>query len=172
GIGSVSFTQHDENPFTVTGILAPTGTPVDQAVHISLAGMEASHRDWHNGVHIPGSAEPLSEHELEHAEPDQITAVLIGLHNRAAVFGLQRDINEFKGEALSAILPGVALAELWQTMRLVESVLSVITAVVLVASLLGLATMLMASMQQRHREVALYRALGAPPVFLLFLIEL
>jgi len=171
GLGEISFSQHTDHPFHVTGILAPTGTPVDQGIYISLQGMAASHRQWQHGVHIPGSAPQLSEHELGHLEPDEVSAVLVGLKSRAAVFALQRDVNEYKGEALSAILPGVALAELWQSMRLVEGVLTVISGVVLIASLLGLATMLLASMHQRQRELALYRAIGARPSFLLLLIE-
>jgi putative ABC transport system permease protein len=171
GLGDVSFSRHENNPFTVTGILAPTGTPVDQAVYISLQGMEAIHLGWQNGVPIPGAAPVLSEQELQALQPKAITAVLLGLDSRLAVFSVQREINEFQGEALSAILPGVALAELWQSMRLVEGVLTLISGVVLVASLLGLATMLLASMQQRQRELALYRAIGARPGFLLLLIE-
>jgi putative ABC transport system permease protein len=171
GLGETSFSQHEDNPFTITGILAPTGTPVDQAVYISLQGMEAIHLGWQGGVHIPGAAPALSERELEALQPKAITAVLLGLKSRLAVFGLQRNINEFQDEALSAILPGVALAELWQSLHLVEGVLTLISGVVLVASLLGLATMLLASMQQRQRELALYRAIGARPLFLLLLIE-
>lgn len=53
GAGKVSFQEHADKPFKVVGILAPTGTPVDQTVHISLAGIEAIHIDWHSGAPRP-----------------------------------------------------------------------------------------------------------------------
>ncbi|MEL6104352.1 MAG: ABC transporter permease, partial [Pseudomonadota bacterium] len=34
GLGRVSFTDHADKPFTVVGILAKTGTPVDRTVHV------------------------------------------------------------------------------------------------------------------------------------------
>ena len=43
GIGSTSFVNHDNLPFTITGVLATTGTPVDRTVHVSLQGIEAIH---------------------------------------------------------------------------------------------------------------------------------
>lgn len=104
GLGDVSFTQHDDHPFTVVGILAPTGTPVDQTIHVTLANLEAVH---HGGP-----------------KPESITAFLIGLESRQDTFSVQREINEYRFEPLLAIMPGVALMELWQTMGIVESVLA------------------------------------------------
>ena len=46
-------------------------------------------------------------------EPKAVTAALVGLKSRLATFRLQRAINEYREEALSAILPGAALQELW-----------------------------------------------------------
>ena len=51
GLGRTSFAQHDNLPFKVSGILAPTGTPLDRTVHVSLAGLEAVHRGWESGRH-------------------------------------------------------------------------------------------------------------------------
>lgn len=162
GLGEVSFSNHDEAPFTVTGILATTGTPVDQTLHISLQALESMHASFPNGSATTAS----------HGAPESITAFLIGLKSRAAVFGLQREINDLAAEPLTAILPGVALAELWSTMAAAEAVLSVISALVLLASLLGMATLLLSSMKERTREIALYRALGAHASTILLLIEL
>jgi putative ABC transport system permease protein len=88
------------------------------------------------------------------------------------VFGMQRNINDYRQEPLTAILPGVALAELWQTIGVGEKVLGLISVLVMMASLLGLATMLLASMRERQREIALYRALGAHALTIVVLIEL
>lgn len=163
GLVSTDFSLHADEHFVVTGILQPTGTPVDQTVHVSLASL--------GGLHAPGLAGAAHDgHEA--AEPASITAFLLGLQSRAAAFALQRDINEYRGEPLTAILPGVALAELWQGIGGMEQVLAVISVLVTLAALLGLATMLLSSMRERSREIALYRALGAHASTILLLVEL
>ncbi|MGS2718258.1 ABC transporter permease [Eionea flava] len=172
GVAAVSFTNHDDKPFTVVGILQPTGTPVDQSIHISLAGMEAIHIDWQNGAPISGlriSAEEALEKDLT---PKNITAFLVGLDNKIMTFRLQRAINDYSDEALMAVLPGVVLSELWQMMGNVEKALAFIALLVVVASLLGMITMMLSTLQQRQRELAVLRAIGAPPWFMFCLIQL
>jgi len=172
GIGNTSFVNHDNMPFTVIGILAATGTPVDRTVHVSLQGIEAIHLGFSNGVRIPGQTPAPADLQASDLEPTQITAILLGLESPMAVFGLQRAINNYPREPLSAILPAVALGELWQIIGTLESLLSVISILVLTASMLGLGTMLLTSLRERRRELALYRAIGARPTFILWLIEL
>ena len=53
GDGAMQANDHADKPFTIVGILAPTGTPVDRTVHISLQAMEAIHLDWVAGVPLP-----------------------------------------------------------------------------------------------------------------------
>jgi len=173
GVGVVSFSEHRGQPFTVVGILAATGTPVDQSVHVSLQGIEAIHQGWQNGMPSrrlqPSS---LDAAKLAALQPTQITGFMLGLKSKAATFALQRQINEFKAEPLTAILPGAALAEMWQMLSFVENMLLVVTALVLVATLVGLTTTLLAAMNERQRELAILRALGARPWQLFWLIEL
>jgi putative ABC transport system permease protein len=169
GLGKTSFSLHDDNPFTVVGILRPTGTPVDQSLQVSLEGIEAIH------YNSPGSMENSS---LENPstqmryEPEKITAFMLGLNSRLATFSVQRSINDSPLEPLTAILPGVALSELWQMMDILENTLRLISGLILVAALLGLTAMMLASVRERQREIYLLRVIGAPPVFLFFLIEL
>ncbi len=158
GIATTSFALHDDKPFQVVGILAPTVTPVDQTVHVSLAGIEAIHKNWQQGGATPS--------------PSSITAGMVGLKSRMATFAVQREINNYRQEPLLAILPGVALSELWQMMGLLENTLRLISVLVLVAALLGLSAMLLASIREREREIQLLRVIGAPPWFLFLLIEL
>ncbi len=173
GVGAVSFSEHRGQPFTVVGILAPTGTPVDQSVHVSLQGIEAIHQGWQNGMPSRRmQAAQLDAAQLDALQPSQITGFMLGLKSKAVTFGLQRQINEFKAEPLTAILPGAALAEMWQMLSFVENMLLVITALVLVATLVGLMTTLLAAMKERQRELAILRALGARPWQLFWLIEL
>jgi putative ABC transport system permease protein len=113
GLGDVSFSMHDDKPFTVVGILEPTGTPVDRTLHVKLEGIEAIHLGWQHGARMPGRGVTAEEALQRELEPEAITAFLVGLKSRMATFRLQRAINEYRKEALTAILPGVALAELW-----------------------------------------------------------
>jgi len=172
GLGSTSFSLHRNNPFKVTGILATTGTPVDQTVHVSLEGIEAIHRNWQPDVTMPGSSstnKPLHPLELE---PEKITAFMLGLTSRMATFRIQRDINNYSKEPLSAILPGVALSELWQMMGLLENTLRLIAGLILISAVLGLSAMMLASIKEREREIQLLRVIGAPAFYLFLLIEL
>jgi len=172
GTGRVGFTNHDDKPFTVVGILAPTGTPVDQTVHVSLQGIEAIHVDWQNGVKVPGRGISQENALKQDLTPKTITAFMVGLKTKFATFVVQRQVNDYKEEPLLAILPGVALSELWQMMGAMERMLLLISALVLVASLLGMSTMLLASMRERQREIAVLRAVGAGPLFIFLIIEL
>lgn len=173
GAAATSFTKHDNKPFTVTGILKPTGTPVDRTVHVTLEGIEAIHIDWQAGSPIAGfevSAEKAAKMDLQ---PEVITAFLVGLKTRTAAFRLQREINDYRREAMLATVPGIALAELWRAIGQFEMVLRVITVFVLIAGLLGMLTTLLSTLNERRREMAILRAVGAGPgqVFLLFILE-
>lgn len=172
GIASTSFSQHDDRPFTVVGILEPTGTPVDQTLHVSLEGIEAIHIDWRQGVKVPGSNITTDQVEQLELKPKSITAFMLGLTSKMATFRVQRDINNYKKEPMLAILPGVALSELWQMMKVLENTLRLISVLVLIAALLGLSAMLLASIRERNQEVQLLRVIGASPAFLFLLIEL
>ncbi len=172
GIARTSFSIHDDKPFKVVGILEPTGTPVDQTLHVSLQGIEAIHIDWQQGVKMPGKTTLPSDLRHQDLTPESITGIMLGLKSKMATFKVQRDINNYAKEPLMAILPGVALAELWQMMAMLENVLRFISALVLGAALLGLSAMLLASIREREHEITLLRSIGAPPGFLFMLIEL
>ncbi|MBB3211079.1 putative ABC transport system permease protein [Herbaspirillum sp. Sphag1AN] len=173
GMGSMHLTDHADKPFVITGILARTGTPVDRTVHIGLAAMEAIHLDWQGGAPIPGlsiSAALVKKFDLT---PKTVTAVLVGLKNRAAVFGVQRDIADDTSEPLMAVLPGVALDELWQVVGIGENALLVVSGMVVIVGLAGLVSAILASLGERRRELAVLRSVGARPldIFLLLALE-
>ncbi|MEK8031319.1 ABC transporter permease [Ideonella sp. DXS29W] len=161
GDGVIPGAEHGDQPFTVVGILRRTGTPVDRTVHISLQAMQAIHMDWMAGVPIPG-AKPQ---ELRAADlhPHEVTAALVGLKNRVAVFAVQRAVAEMSEEPLMAVLPGVALDELWQVVGAGERALLGVSALVAVVSLMGLVAVVLAGLNERRRELAVLRALGAAP---------
>jgi putative ABC transport system permease protein len=170
GAGEVSLNQHDDKPFRVVGILERSGTPLDRALLVSLAGIEAIHIDWQAGAPIPGlriSAERAREMNLT---PKTITAFLVGLKSRISTFHVQRHINEYRREPLLAVLPGVALQELWDLMAVAENALLVISGFVVLVGLTGMLTALLTSLNERRREMAILRSLGARPVHVLSLI--
>jgi putative ABC transport system permease protein len=164
GLGAGGFTQHKDRPFRVAGILARTGTPVDRTVHVSLEAIEAIHVDWQGGTRTPGMAIGPDELRRMDLRPRAITAVMVGLKSRLAAFALQRRINEYRAEPLLAIFPGVALQELWNLMGTAEAALAVVSAVVVVTGLLGMLTMLLAGINERRREMAILRSVGARPL--------
>lgn len=172
GISDVSFSRHDKLPFTVVGIFNPTGTPVDKTVHVSLQAIEAIHDGWESGANLGGEKSPeyLAQKEFK---PEQITAIMLGLKSKIRTFALQRKINTYKKEPLSAILPGIALHELWGMMSVAEQALMAVSGFVVVAGLLGMLSSLLTSLQERRREMAILRAMGARPkhIFMLLVSE-
>ncbi len=163
GIGRAELSLHDDKPFRVSGILEKTGTPVDRTVHVSLEAIEAIHVDWRSGARIPGmavSAEAVREMDLT---PRAVTAALVKLKSRLQVFEMQRFVNDYRDEPLTAVLPGVALQELWSVIGVGETALAIVSAAVLVAAALGLAMMLLATLGARRGEMAILRSVGAGP---------
>jgi len=172
GDGAMAANDHADKPFTVVGILAPTGTPVDRTLHISLQAIEALHLDWAAGAPLPGMAIGAEQAAAMDLTPRSITAALVGLKTRAAVFAVQREVAAFRDEPLLAILPGVALDELWDVVGLGERGLQAMSALVAVVSLAGLVAVILAGLNERRRELAILRAVGAGPRQVLALLAL
>ncbi|MFT6641081.1 MAG: putative ABC transport system permease protein [Flavobacteriaceae bacterium] len=173
GTGKVALVEHDKQPFKVVGILEPTGTPVDHTLHVSLLGIEAMHVDWTNGMAVPGAGTSPEDIRRMDLIPKAVTALLVGLNSRGAVFREQRAINEYREEPLLAILPGVAIQELWSLVRVAENALLLVSSFVVLAGLVNLVSVLFAGLNERRREMAILRASGARPshVFLLLCAE-
>ena len=200
GLTETSFHTHDEDPFTVTGILERTGTPVDRTVHISLSGMDLIHSDddgrsndddhsdghsddddhghghsddgGHSDGHSDGDGHGVAA-PIAGYEPEAITAFLVGLKSKTSILALQRDVNEFEDEPMTAVIPGVALQQLWGLIRVAEYALFGVSAMVVLASVLGLLATLLVSLNERRREMSVLRSVGARPghIFALLLSE-
>jgi putative ABC transport system permease protein len=170
GLGSTSFLEHDDKPFRVSGVLAKTGTPVDRTVHVSLPAIEAIHVDWQSGARIPGQTVSADEVRQMNLEPKAITAAFIGLKSKLAVFRVKRAIDEYREEPLSAILPGATLQELWGLVGTAETALSAVSGMVVITALLGMVTMILTTLNERRREMAILRSVGATPLTILSLL--
>ncbi|MBE0366310.1 ABC transporter permease [Pseudoalteromonas aurantia] len=204
GMGNTSFHHHDDNPMTIVGILAPTGTPVDKTLHIPLIAVEAMHEQNHKKPMMIGKksqqndhaqhqhAEDHNSHHNEHDEhdnhdhlhatldsepsdligtPQQITAFLMGFDSPLYTLQVRRNINMYKAEPLLAIMPGLTLRELWEMLDIVEKILLLFSIVVVLVSLLGMLTTLLATLSQRRRELAILRSVGARPAHIFALMS-
>jgi putative ABC transport system permease protein len=170
GLGTTSFAEHADQPFTVSGILAPTGTPVDRTVHVSLEAISAIHADFHPGHRaLPAAAAPPPSD----LAPPGLSAFAVGMKSRSTVFVMQRALNDYRDEPLLAIIPAVALTDLWQLVGVADTALLLVAACVVLAGLFGMLTAILTSLGERRREMAILRSVGARPrdVFVLLTLE-
>lgn len=165
GAGQTSFFAHDDNPFKVVGILKPTGTPVDQAILVSLQAIEALHIDWRGGA-APAAGARISATEAlaRKLDPQRATAVMVGLRSKFHALSLMRAINESAQEPLTAIMPGVVMQEIMSLTRPFESALRLVSISVVGVALAGMAAAILAGLEARRREMAILRAIGASPL--------
>jgi putative ABC transport system permease protein len=174
GTAVVNLQQHDDQPFTVVGILKTTGTPVDRTVHVSLQAIEAIHLNWRGGTRLPqGAGVDAKAARDADLTPKTITAFYLGLKSKVATFLIQRGVNEFPEEPLLAIMPAVALNQLWSLLGVAEKALLAIAAFVVLTGLLGMLSAILTSLNERRREMAVLRSVGARPrhIFVLMISE-
>jgi putative ABC transport system permease protein len=157
--------DHDDKPFTVVAILKPTRTPIDRALYVTLEGIEAMHMDWKDGAPpLKGEETPAEKIKKEEIKTEQITAFFLRTKSRVQTLGLQREITTFPEEPLMAVIPGVALSELWAGIGYGEQVLKVVALFVVIVGLLGMLMALYTSLNERRREIAILRAVGVGPL--------
>lgn len=173
GTSGTGLNEHADKPFTVSGILAATGTPVDRTLHIGLDGMEAIHLGWEGGAPAPGLHILPEQARKFNLTPKSVTAVLVGLKKRSQVFAMQRLLAGDRHEALMGVMPGVALDALWRLLYMGEQALLAISGLVMAVGLAGLASSILAGLGERRRELAVLRSVGARPceIVLLLLLE-
>lgn len=156
--------KHDDKPFHVTGILKPTGTALDQSIYVSLYGMEAIHIDWQSGA-APTNANRISPESIkkENIHIGQITSFFLRTKTRIETLRLQREINNYQEEPLLAIIPGATLAQLWQGLSQIDQVLKIISWMVICVGIAAMLSSILAGLNERRREMAILRSLGAGP---------
>ena len=166
GLGEAGLVEHDDLPFAVSGVLAPTGTPVDRSLHVSMEAIRAIHVDWRSGARARETTPADTLRAMAAAgelAPTRTTALLVGTTSRARAFRVARAVNGLDAEPLLAVLPGVALQEMWSVLGQAEEALSLVSAIVVVTAVIGLVATILATLEGRRREVAILRTLGAPP---------
>ncbi|MEO1569193.1 MAG: ABC transporter permease [Pseudomonadota bacterium] len=174
GLGRAGFNDHDDRPFRVSGVLARTGTPVDRTIHVSLEAITAIHVGWETGSRSP-MADAITEDMIRGFDltPRTVTAIMVGLERRGTILRTKRAIDTYRSEALMAIIPGQALAQLWEVTGVAERALIAISLFVVAVGLVSVMTSILSSLNERRREMSILRATGARPghVFFLLLAE-
>jgi len=175
GLGAADLgSGHENRPFRITGILKPTGTPVDRTVHVSLEAITAIHVGWETGAKNP-LADSIPEEMIRSFDltPKTVTAIFVGLERKGTILTTRRAINTNRGEPLMAIIPGEALAELWNVTSVAERALLAVSAFVIAVGLVSILTSILTSLNERRREMSILRATGARPhhIFLLLVFE-
>lgn len=168
-----SFQDHGDKPFKIAGILKPTGTPIDRSLYISLEAMEALHLDWKDGA-VPSKDKRIDPASIraEDLKISNITAFFLRTKSRIETLRLQREINVYDKEPLLAIIPGATLQELWRSLGYVEGVLKAVSLLVVAVGFAAMIIALTTTLNERRREMAILRSLGAGSSRILFLLVL
>jgi putative ABC transport system permease protein len=85
---------------------------------------------------------------------------------------MQRALNEYRGEPLTAVMPGVALGQLWRLVGVADTALLAVAGCVVLAGFAGMVAVLLTSLEERRREMAVLRSVGARPVHVFALLVL
>jgi putative ABC transport system permease protein len=172
GISASAIMSHDATPFHIVGIIAPTLTPIDTGVFINLYGMEAIHFGWESGVPSGDKINP-ERFKKENIKIGQITSFMVKLKSRIAVLKMRREIDQYTKEPIMAIIPALTLQEMWQTIGYVEQILFLVSICILLVGVLSILISLYTSINERRREMAILRSLGASSahIFLLLIYE-
>ena len=171
GLASAGDESHKAQPFIVTGILQPTGTPVDYSLFVHIRAFEAIHEGWNGSV--PGAAVERHTDVTDRTaidlsgpafEPSLLTAVYVGLKSKRRIFQFVEDIEDRdRTEPLTGVLPGITLSQLWLLVSSAENALLIFSVLIVIVALAGQMTLLVATLDLRRREIAIYRAMGAQP---------
>lgn len=173
GVSENTLMEHRDRPFKIVGILDQTYTPVDDSVYVSLESIEAIHYDWSDGIAPdPTNMTPLHSLKGDALKPQSLTAALVGLSNKFGIFRLKKEIETGEEEALMATLPGATFQQIWQSVSLLEKALKAAAIFILISGLLGLLASLLSTLNERRRELAILRAVGAGPKDIFLMLSL
>lgn len=144
--------EHSKFPYTVVGILAPSGSPNDRAVFCSVDSVWNVHAHHGEGEH--------KEEERGHEASSEVTAILIALQSPSLRFQFVESINDSFNAM--ATIPIQQVANLYANiLGTAKSVLLAVGYLVVAISAISVLIGLYLSIFQRKRDLAVMRALGA-----------
>ncbi len=176
--------EHDDD-FTVVGILAPSGTVMDQLVlatnqtywHAHEAHNDAStNHDDHAGHNHAGhnhtedhAPTPLMEEDPE----KEITSLLVRYRNASSFQSLNFPRNLNENTELLAANPAYEISEVRRQFDSGQQILGVLVLAITIVSALSIFIALFTSLRERRYELALMRTMGAgrAKLFLLIILE-
>lgn len=154
--------EHKEAPFTVVGILKPTGTVLDRLVLTPVESVWRVH-EIVNGIDVSDK----EEKEAMDAERE-LTALLVQYASPLAAISMPRMVNS--QSELQAAQPAFEAAKLFHLLGAGIDVLRGIAAIVLAAAALSMFVALYNALEERKTDLAILRTLGAQPFKLLLLL--
>ena len=148
--------EHSEKKFKVTGILSRTFTPSDRVIFVSMNSVWElhNHENENNGS---------EDHHIISDSMKTISAVLLKLKSPVFFDLLRRQINENKYEGINAqaVLPLFEIKQLFDIIGNINSVILVIAYLVIFTAAVSILVSIYNSMNERMREIAIMRSLGA-----------
>ena len=152
--------EHSHAPYTVVGILQPTGTVLDRLILTPVESVWKVHE-------VEGKIDP--EDKMEAGR--ELTALLVQYASPLAAISMPRLINS--QTELQAAQPAFEAAKLFRLVGVGVDVLRGIAAIVLLSAALSMFVALYNALEERKTDLAVLRTLGAPPakLFLLLLTE-
>ncbi len=153
---------HDDRPYTITGVLAPTGTVLDRLVLVSVESVWHVHD--HDGDTAPGDGDDHGHDSGEardtaHADDRELTMQLVSYRSPLAAVTLPRAVNE-RGP-LQAASPSRQIQRLMGLLGFGFDALRTLGWLLVGLATLGVFIGLYSAMRHRRRDLALLRLLGA-----------
>ncbi|RZS94530.1 ABC transporter permease [Cecembia calidifontis] len=156
GIGSSSH-EHDEHPYTVTGILAPQGNVLDKLVLTSIESVWYTHDEDHDHDKFE---KPVAKTGFPETDEDrEVTSLLVQYRNPMAAVQLPRYINS--RSALQAASPSFEISRLFELLGVGVKLIQGLAIVIIVIAGLGIFIALFNSLKERKYDLAVMRTLGA-----------
>ncbi|HMS33044.1 MAG TPA: ABC transporter permease [Ignavibacteria bacterium] len=156
---------HDEFRFNVTGVLEKTFTPVDRVIFVTMNSVWKIHHH---------EAEESKDTAVSLKKENTITSILLKLKNPVYFDLIRRQINDNKYEGINAqaVLPVLEIKQLFDIIGNINSILLVIAYLVIFVAAISILVSLYNSMNERKRDIAIMRSLGATKFTILKIIVL
>lgn len=149
--------KHDDD-YTVVGVLDATNSPSDRVVWIPLEGV---YRMPGHVLRGAGESYKAAEGVAIPDEAKEISAVMLKLKSTQAGMNLDQLINR-QGKAATLAFPiGRSMAELFDKIGWLNRVLELVAYLVVIVAAFSILASIYNSINERKREFAILRALGA-----------
>lgn len=144
--------MHGDNPYTVVGILAPTGSVLDRLILTDTASVWKVHEDY-------TAADDEDRKVME--EEREITMALVKYTTPMAALSFPRYVNT--STEMQAAAPALEITRLLHMLGIGTDVLRAFAGVLLLTAGLSVFIALWSAVRERRADLALLRMLGAPP---------